>query len=210
MKIYDISLPITQTLLTWPGDPAVSFAEKCSINNGDICNVTEITMGVHTGTHIDAPYHFINDGKKVHEIDLTTLLGKCIVVEVESSEYIMKKDIEHIDFQTYKKVLFKTKNSEQFKNDLTSFNKKFISLHEDTTDYLVEKQIELIGIDYLSIEGFYSKSAYVHKTLLSNNIVVLEGLNLSDIVPMEYEIICLPIKLVGCDGAPVRVILKTE
>ena len=208
MKIYDISLPISPQLVSWPGDPSPKFTNVLSIHNGNNCNVTKLEMGVHTGTHIDAPYHFIENGAKSDEIDLSILLGRCLVIEVLSDHIINLSDIECYKLENFDRVLFKTSNSNMWKIDTTVFHKNFISLSLDAANHLINGGIKLIGIDYLSIESFNSKTHKVHKKLLSSNVIILEGVDLSDVNAGVYELICLPIKLVGCDGSPVRAILK--
>jgi len=208
MKIYDISLDISEKLPVWPGDPKIGIEKKCSIENGDICNVTSIILGVHTGTHIDAPYHFVNDGRKTDEIKIQEFIGECLVVEIDTDDFIKKEHLMDINLDGIEKILFKTKNSILWETKVEEFNENFISLDLSAAEYLVNKGIKLIGVDYLSIEGFFSKDAIVHKTLLGNNIIVVEGLNLFGIESKKYELICLPIKLVACDGSPARVILK--
>ncbi|MDA7818348.1 cyclase family protein [Sulfurimonas sp.] len=204
--IYDITLGISNSTITWPGNPKVNISKKNSIASGDICNVTNIDIGAHTGTHIDAPYHFVENGKKTESISIDNLIGVCYVLEVETKSLIELKHIENIDFTKYKKILFKTMNSQYLLQK--EFNENFIALSLDAAEYLIDKGVHLIGIDYLSIESFYSDGS-VHKKLLGNNIVVLEGINLLEVSEGEYELICLPLKVIGSDGAPSRVILRS-
>lgn len=208
MRLYDVSLPISEDLPVWPGDPAVSLVMTSSILNGDKCNITQLQMGTHVGTHIDAPYHFLKDGATVDAIPIETFIGPCLVVELDSDTLIEKKDFLKCSLNGYSRILFKTKNSEQWAKNITSFNTDYVALGIEAAQYLVEINTLLIGIDYLSIESFQSDDNPVHKLLLKNNITILEGLNLSDVKAGVYELICMPLKLQGNEGAPARVLLR--
>ncbi|WP_345993677.1 cyclase family protein [Sulfurimonas sp. HSL-1716] len=207
MKIFDVSVPVSKNMISWPGDPSVELSKSVSIAKGDLCNVTNLCMGVHSGTHIDAPYHFIESGDTVDAIDIELLIGDCLVIEVDVQTTIEYEDIRSYNIHGYTKILFKTKNSTFWKDDF--FHKDFISLGMSAAKYLVENNIGLIGIDYLSIESFNSKDASIHKFLLEKNVIILEGLNLANIKSGRYELICMPLKLIGTDGAPARVVLKS-
>ncbi len=210
MKLYDISLPISSDLPVWPGDPSVSLMMTSSILKGDQCNITKIQMGVHAGTHIDAPYHFLEDGAITDAIPLETFIGHCFVVELNAEVLIEKKDFRKYNLNGHSRILIKTRNSELWANNINSFDKNYVSLGIDAAQYLVEMNTILVGIDYLSIESFESHDCPVHKLLLKNNITILEGLNLSGIKAGVYELICMPLKLQGCEGAPARVLLREE
>ena len=208
MKIYDISLPISSELITWPGDPRPQLDKVLSISEGDACNVTKLEMGVHTGTHIDSPNHFIEGGITTDSMQLEVLMGKCLVIEITSKSNIQVSDLCDFEIDKYERLLLKTKNSVHWENDSKKFDKNFIALSLEAAEYLVKSGIKLIGIDYLSIEAYGVSEHKVHHHLLNNQIAILEGLNLSKVDSGEYELICLPLKLVDCDGAPVRAILK--
>ena len=208
MQLYDVSLPISEDLPVWPGDPAVSLVMTSSILNGDKCNITQLQMGTHVGTHIDAPYHFLKDGATVDAIPIETFIGPCLVVELDSDTLIEKKDFLKCNLNGHSRILFKTKNSEQWAKNITSFNTDYVALGIEAAQYLVEINTLLIGIDYLSIESFHSDDNPVHKLLLKNNITILEGLNLSKVEAGVYELICMPLKLQGSEGAPARVLLR--
>ena len=208
MKLYDISLPISSELVSWPGDPSPKLIKVLSINEGDACNVTKLEMGVHTGTHIDSPNHFIEGGITTDSMQLEVLMGKCLVIEVTSKSNIQVSDLYDFEIGKYERLLLKTKNSVHWENDSKKFDKNFIALSLEAAEYLVKSGIKLIGIDYLSIEAYGVREHKVHHHLLNNQIAILEGLNLSKVDEGEYELICLPLKLVDCDGAPVRAILK--
>ncbi|MCK9391032.1 MAG: cyclase family protein [Syntrophales bacterium] len=208
MKLYDISLSISNDLPVWPGDPPVSLRMTKSILNGDQCNVTKMEMGVHAGTHIDSPYHFLSDGVTTDVIPIETFIGPCLVVEVDSKVLIEKKDLQKYDMNGYSRILIKTRNSGIWANNISYFDKNFVALGIDAAHYLIEMKTILVGIDFLSIESFHSEGSPVHKLLLRNSISILEGLNLSGVSVGAYELICMPLKLKGCEGAPARVLLR--
>lgn len=208
MKLHDISLPISNNLPVWPGDASISLMPIMSLSKGDNCNLTKIEMGTHTGTHVDAPYHFLKDGATVDAIPIETFFGTCVVVDLDSQVLIEKKDFRKYNLNGHSRILIKTRNSEMWANNISSFDTNFVALGIDAAEYLVEMNIILVGIDYLSIESFRSEGSPVHKLLLSNNISILEGLNLSGVKAGVYELMCMPLKLQGCEGAPARVMLR--
>jgi len=209
MKLFDISLPISNDLPVWPGDPSVSLIMTNSIVKGDQCNITRIQIGAHTGTHIDAPYHFLNDGATVDTIPIETFIGTCLVVDLDSEVLIEEKDLRKYNLAGHSRILIKTRNSAMWSNNIRkSFITNYVALGIDAARYLVEINTILVGIDYLSIESFQSEGSPVHKLLLRNNITVLEGLNLSGVKAGKYELICLPLNLEGCEGSPARVLLR--
>jgi arylformamidase len=208
MKIIDISTPLNAELITWPGSNGVVVENQQSIKDGSSCNTSLIHIGSHDGTHVDAPKHFIDDGNSVDCIPLESMIGDCIVIEVSSELLIKVEDIVEYNLSKYKRILFKTRSSKP--STEAGFNKDFVSLSLEAALYLLKFEVLLIGIDCLSIESFYSRGHDVHKALLSKNIVILEGLDLSKVEPGEYCLISLPLKLIGCDGAPVRAILKSK
>ncbi|MFA5181805.1 MAG: cyclase family protein [Syntrophales bacterium] len=204
--IYDITIGIHEEMPVWPGDPEVSFIAAKRIARGDSCNVTGISMGMHSGTHIDAPLHFFEGGDAIDKIPLWILMGPCMVAEMNVQGLIESKDLEPLNLDGCKRLLLKTANSLFWGSN--EFRKDFSSLGESAATYLVGKGISLIGFDYLSVEGFHAKGHAVHKTLLGNGVIILEGLNLAGINPGFYELICLPLKILGSDGAPARVLLR--
>jgi arylformamidase len=202
----DISVTIQDGMVHWPGDERVNLHRTSSINDGEEANVTAISMSAHTGTHIDAPLHFIKDGKDVTQIALDKLTGEANIFQIENEQAITLEVIKNFEINKGDRVLFKTKNSEK---DWTMrpFNKNYIYLATDAAKYLKEKGVACIGIDYLSIAGEIN-GAEVHKILLGAEICIIEGLNLKNIEPGFYEMICLPLKLKGADGAPARVVIR--
>ena len=180
-----------------------------SMARGDHVNVTRLNMGVHTGTHIDAPFHFEPNGRTIDQIPLDILIGPCRVFEMpEIDGAIGPGDLEKLVFDNHIRVLFKTKNSNWWKNGERIFQEGFVHMHREGARYLIDRGIKLVGIDYLSIEQFASPDHATHHLLLSNNVVIIEGLNLSGISSGDYELIALPLKFEGADGSPARVVLR--
>ena len=211
MKIYDVTVPISEKTPVYEGDPNVEISAAHSINKGDAANVSRLCCGVHTATHVDAPNHFIEGAGRVDELDLEKLVGKCTVVEIGKDVLAIERShIENANLQNAERVLFKTRNS-NFWNDLEQgFRKDFTYISPEAAEALVELNIKLVGIDYLSVEKFGSADFMTHKTLLAKEVIIIEGLDLREISAGEYELICLPLKLDGGtgDGAPARTILR--
>jgi arylformamidase len=207
MHIYDISIPISQTMPTYLGDPAVSIAPVSRIAKGDAANVSRLSLGSHTGTHVDPPLHFIAGGKTIDQLDLNVLCGPARVVDMTHVERtITARDLEHTRLpKRATRLLFQTRNSMLWAR--AGFQRNFIALAWDAARWLVARGVKLIGIDYLSVEAFGAREHRVHRTLLGAGIVIVEGLNLCMIAPGNYTLVCLPLKIQGGDGAPARAIL---
>jgi len=207
MKIYDLSLIISPDLPTWPGEPRAKLERTSSIADGEIANVTHISMGAHTGTHVDAPDHFLDNGKGVDQIPLDLLIGPAVVVQLPDAETITAEMLREAGIPAYvKRLLFKTRNSEYWAKGETEFQHDFMALSVDAAEYLVGRGVEVVGVDYLSVAPF-DASIPTHKTLLQADVLVIEGLDLSEVPPGEYTLHCFPLKIVGADGAPARVVL---
>ena len=208
MKLHDISLTLSETLPTWPGDPKVRLKKISRIQDGEMTNVTQLTSTVHAGTHVDAPDHFLDNGETVEDIPLDLLVGPVLVVEIPTENTITKNDLEiaNIPAETSRLIL-KTKNSVTWATGYTEFLDDYIGLGSDAAQYLVEKGIKAVGVDYLSVASF-SDPEPTHRILLENNILIIEGLDLSRIEPGEYTLLCLPLKIEDSDGAPARVLLR--
>ena len=204
-KIIDISRKISSNMVMWPGDDAPKISKKCSINKGDCCNLSSIEMNLHIGTHIDAPFHFIDGGKSISSLDLSYFIGNVKVFELDVENYIDKKDLINLDILKGDKIFFKTKNS--FLPDDSIFYKDYVYINTEAARYLVEKQIKTVGIDYFSIGGYHKENEIVHKILLSSDIFIIEGLNLKEAVVGEYGFSCLPLYIEGVDGSPARGVL---
>lgn len=212
MPIYDVTVPLSNELPTWPGDPEVQIRDWQSLSNGDGANVSVLNFGAHTGTHVDAPAHFIEGAAKVETLALDVLIGEAHVIEVPEDYHAIDEAfvLAHCAPGTTR-VLFKTRNSRFWSEPEPEFHRDFTYLDLNAATKLVQQGTKLIGIDYLSIEKFGVHDHETHRTLLSHGVIILEGLNLSDIAGGKYELICLPLRLRSSkgDGAPARVVLRT-
>jgi arylformamidase len=209
MKIYDVTVGLSSTMPIYAGDPTVSVTAAKSIAGGDSANVSQIAMGVHSGTHVDAPNHFIDGSRRVHELDPQKLVGPCRVIAVP--EEVTAIQPEHVgDIAGVERVLFKTRNSAFWSEPERGFRKDFTYLVPETAQMLADSGIVLVGIDYLSIEKSGSPGHPVHVALLEKEIVILEGVDLREVEPGDYELLCLPLKYEGAggDGAPARTFLR--
>jgi arylformamidase len=206
MRIFDISVPVSPHMPTWPGDPAISLERALSISSGDVANVSRLDAGVHTGTHVDAPVHFIEDADGIDTLDLATLTGRCLVVAADPpGRELRPRDLPATEHQ---RILFKTRNSARWARGETRFDTEFVAVGLELAERLIETRKKLVGVDYLSVESYHAAPEHpVHRALLAARVVVIEGLDLSQVEPGEYELYCLPLKLVGSDGAPARTIL---
>ena len=209
MPIYDLSVPISSELPTYPGDPGVRIDDWSSLANGAGANVSVLYFGAHTGTHVDAPAHFIEGAKKVEQLDLDVLIGPAQVIEVPDHKSTIDEGFVAASCESGTiRVLFKTRNSSLWDHE---FKTNFTYLELSAAKKLVAQGVKLVGIDYLSIEQFHSQDHAVHRALLSHEVVILEGLNLAQVPAGKYELICLPLRLrshLG-DGAPARAVLRT-
>jgi arylformamidase len=206
--IYDVTVPITNTMPVWPGDPPVQLTAKSHLSSDKTHTIrlTGIEMGSHTGTHIDAPFHMIDGGKRLNEIPLDTLTGKTTVFDVPGVRSLGHAELERLNWSgAPERVLFKTENSKHWLDE--KFYEEFVYLDPGGAEFLVERGVRLAGIDYLSIDKFRSESHPSHFVLLKQNIVIIEGLNLSAVPAGEYTLAALPLNLQDADGAPTRVIL---
>jgi arylformamidase len=207
MRTYDITLTITPQLIVWPGDSPVIIEHTSSIAAGDNANVSQVTMSCHTGTHVDAPHHFMNNGKTVESLSLNLLIGRAYVLYLPNINMITASILMDADIPPRtRRLLFKTRNSEYWASGNKEFQTDFVGLSVDAAELLVDRNVKLVGIDYLSIAP-YKMSTPVHTILLDAGVVVVEGLDLSQVSQGRYTLHCLPLKLGGADGAPTRAIL---
>jgi arylformamidase len=212
VPIYDLSVPISNELPSYPGDPEIKIDEWSSLAKGASANVSALCFGAHTGTHVDAPAHFIEGAKKIESLDLEVLIGDAQVIEVPQERLTIDEEfVAATCSEGTKRVLFKTRNSAFWTTDKTDFRTDFTHLESSAAQWLVEHGVKLVGIDYLSIEKFHSPDHAVHRALLSHEVIILEGLNLSGVPAGKYELICLPLRLRTAlgDGAPARAVLRT-
>ncbi len=207
MRTYDITLTITPEMTVWPGDPPVNMQRTSSIDSGDSSNVTQITMSCHTGTHVDAPDHFLNNGKTVESLSLDLLMGRVYVLHLPEVNLITASVLMDADIPPRtRRLLFKTRNSDYWANGNKEFQTDFVGLSVDAAELLVDRNVRLVGVDYLSVAPFKNGKP-VHTILLNAGVVVIEGLDLSKVSQGRYTLHCLPLKLGGAEGAPTRAIL---
>lgn len=206
VKIYDISLPIQNHMLVWPGDPGVSITVKTTVKNDGV-RTSWFSFGSHTATHIDAPNHFLEKATGIDKIAIDKMIGPCMVVDLTNLDHneIMVSDLPREAIKKSGRILFKTGNFVYLHKKV--FPQQYISLSLETAEYLVQRGVVLVGIDFLGIEKRKNPGHPVHKALLSRGIVLVEGLDLSNVPAGMYTLVCLPIKVVDADGAPVRAIL---
>jgi arylformamidase len=212
MRIIDVSVPVSDVMPTYPGDPSVEIEQWSALARGDTSNVSLLHLGAHTGTHLDAPAHFIEGATPVSALSLDLLIGEARVVEIPADVHAI--EASHIEAQALegaRRVLFKTRNSAFWANMAEGFRTDFTYITPEAARALVELGVGLVGIDYLSVEQFKSGSFATHITLLSNGVVILEGLDLREVASGKYELICLPLRLAGGsgDGAPARAVLRS-
>ena len=204
---HDISLTLSPDLPVWPGDAQIQFERTSDMAAGAKANVTRIAMSVHTGTHLDAPLHFIGDGKDVTTLALETLIGPAQLVEVADADAIDAAVLDSLSIPAEtERLLIKTRNSHLWSQPKATFHTDFVAVAASGADWLVEHGIRLVGVDYLSVAP-YGDSTPTHVTLLQAGVIPVEGLNLSAVQPGKYQLICLPLKLEGCEGAPTRAVL---
>ena len=207
MKTYDISVPIRPDMPVWPGDPAVRMQRVSKIEAGDNANVTHLSLSAHTGTHVDAPYHFLADGSTLDTVPLNLMVGRAYVLHMPAVDLITAESLEQAGIPPRtRRVLFKTRNSDIWARGEKAFQTDFVALSPDGAQYLIERGINLVGIDYLSVAP-YGDSRPTHEILLKAGVLILEGINLAAVSQGRYTLYCLPLNLEGVDGAPARAIL---
>jgi arylformamidase len=205
-RLLDVSVPLTAGVPTYPGNPPFDLEPIKRIAEGGSSNVSRVSMGTHTATHVDAPRHFFDSGAGVDELPLDLLIGRARVVEILHRGGIGQEDLAAAGLREDLRVLLKTANSALWNS--SEFHQDYAHLTEAGAQYLVAQGVKLIGIDYLSVEQFKKAGAPAHRALLSAGVVVIEGLNLSEADAGMYELYCLPLRIAGADGAPARVVLR--
>src|SRR4051794_31292614 len=206
MKLIDVSLPLDAALPTYPNNTPFSLEAIKRIARGDSSNVSTVHMSVHGGTHVDAPRHFFDEGTGVEGLPLEVFCGRARVIEVTSRKAIAADDFERVNLSEDIRVLIKTHNSRLWGD--AAFHPDYIGVSESGAKHLVEHGVKVVGVDYLSVEAYKTPGAPAHHVLLGAGTIVIEGLNLRDVDPGIYEMYCLPLAIVGCDGAPARVVLR--
>ena len=206
MKLIDISVPLDARLPSYPGNAPVELAAVKRVARGDSSNVSTLHMSVHGGTHVDAPRNFFDEGGDTDGLPLDLLCGRARVIEVTSRTAITAADLARVNLTEDVRLLIKTHNSRLW-GDAT-FHPDYVGVSESAAKHLVDHGVKVVGVDYLSVEPFRTPGAPTHHILLGAGTIVIEGLNLRDVTPGVYDMYCLPLRLVGSDGAPARVVLR--
>jgi len=210
MPYIDITLNLQNNLPTWPKSEGIRIFQSGWRSRGDGANFTRLETDVHMGTHVDAPFHYFEDGKTVEELDLNVLLGECCVADFTGVKKITADHLENKNIpEDCTRLLLKTDNSDLWASGNMEFQEDFVALTADAAEWVVDHGIELIGIDYLSIQRFDGKQR-THEALLENEVVILEAVNLHEVEEGRYRLYCLPLKIKGSDGAPARAILEMD
>jgi arylformamidase len=204
----DVSVPLHNGMVHWPGDPPYRIHRVTDQSRGDMCTVSQVSMGVHTGTHMDAPLHCIKDAPTIDQMPFHAAIGPARVIPIFNRKSIGRAELEPHGIEAGERLLFKTSNSDRIWHK-EQFHEDFIFIDEGAAHYLAQRGVLLVGVDYLSVGGFREDALETHDALLGAGIWVIEGLNLSDVQPGRYELICLPLKLVDSDGSPARAILRS-
>jgi arylformamidase len=206
-EIIDITLTLGPELPRWPDSGELQLIPSSRISGGDDYNVSKLCFDLHMGTHVDAPWHCIDDGHTVDELPLDVLIGPAFVAHVPDVRLITERDLAGLDLSAdTTRLLLRTDNSELWRAGVKEFRKDYVALSHDAAEWIVQRGIRLLGVDYLSVEPF-DTGPRAHRVLLGANVVLLEGLNLAHVQPGPYEFTCLPMKVKGADGAPARAVL---
>ena len=203
----DISAPLRNGMVTWPGDAPFERIDTLQIANGDPCNLSEIRSSAHIGTHMDAPRHYLPDAAGIETMPIAAGIGRARVIEIRDPEVIRTSELAAQHLGQGERVLFKTRNSQYvWKTD--RFQQNYVYIPPETARYLAEHGVRTVGVDYLSVGGFESGGAETHRILLEAGIWIIEGLMLEQVEAGDYELVCLPLKIIGGDGAPARALLR--
>jgi arylformamidase len=205
VRYYDISLNLSPETVRWVAAPPLEFVERRRINRGDETNASAVTMSVHSGTHVDAPFHFISDGATIDALPLERFIGPALVHAVDAERYVTEEHVNAIDLGSATRVLFKTRNSGLLRKP--AYDADFVAFSLGAARALVNRGVSLVGLDYLSV-AHADEQVPVHRAFLDHGVILLEGIDLSEIEPGRYELICFPLRLRGSDGAPCRAVLR--
>jgi len=203
----DISVPVRTGMVEWPGDASARVERTADMNRGAGCNVSSITLSSHTGTHVDAPLHFIHGAPGLDSLDFSTTIGPARVIEIPDTDTITEDDLHKHRIRTGERILLKTRNSRtNWPED--EFRKDYVALNTGAARLLAATGVRCVGMDYLSVGPFQGDGKEVHTTLLSAGIWIIEGLDLSKVSPGIYDLVCLPLRIENGDGSPARAILR--
>jgi arylformamidase len=194
-------------MVHWPGDPPFHIERATDKDKGDVATVSRMSLGVHTGTHMDAPLHFIRNARSIDTMPLDATVGPARVIPIHDAKSIKREELLGHSIAPGERLLFKTRNStNSWKSD--QFDENFVFISKDAAQYLAEIGVRTVGVDYLSVGGFREDGPETHEALLGAGIWIIEGLRLTDVEPGQYELVCLPLKLIGSEGSPARAILR--
>lgn len=205
--IHDVSVPLRGGMVTWPGDAPFAAERVSDIAAGDKNTLSALHMGAHSGTHVDAPAHFLADGETVDRMPLGLMAGRAKVIGIEDRERVTVEELERHSITSGDRVLFRTRNGRLWADE--DFATDFVHLSTEAARWLADRGVALVGIDYLSVGGYKRNGSEVHRALLGAGVWLVEGLDLSAVEPGEYEMLCLPLRVEGAEGAPARVLLRT-
>jgi arylformamidase len=203
----DISVPVRNGMVHWPGDPPFHIERATDQEKGDTATVSRMTLGVHTGTHMDAPLHFIRNARSIDTMPIDATVGPARVIPIRDTNSITREELIGHKISAGQRILFRTANSERSWNS-DNFDENFVYISQDAARYLAECGVRMVGVDYLSVGGFRKDGTETHQALLGAGIWIIEGLNLNGVEPGDYELFCLPLRLMGAEGAPARAILR--
>jgi arylformamidase len=204
----DISVPVRNGMVHWPGDPPFHIERATDQEKGDVATVSRMELGVHTGTHMDAPLHFIRHARSIDTLPLDATVGPARVIPIRDTKSIRREELIPHAIAAGERILFKTANSDHLW-DSDRFDEDFVFISQDGARYLAERGVRTVGVDYLSVGGFHIDGPETHQALLGAGIWIIEGLNLHGVEPGEYELVCLPLRLMGAEGSPARAILRS-
>ncbi|MHC9541324.1 MAG: cyclase family protein [Vulcanimicrobiota bacterium] len=203
----DVSVSLKNGMVHWPGDPPATISHDKDIERGDPCTVSLLSLGAHTGTHMDAPAHFVRGGIGIDSMPLDAAMGAARVIAIKDVESIRPEELERHRIRRGERILFKTLNSKRcWDTDL--FIEDFVYISASAARYLADRHVRLVGVDYLSVGGFRADGVETHQALLNAGIWLIEGLNLKKVRPGRVQLISLPLKIAGADGAPARVLVR--
>jgi arylformamidase len=203
----DITTPLRNGMVAWPGDAPFERSPTLQIAGGASCNLSQISTTVHIGTHIDAPLHYLEGGATIETMPISASVGRARVIEIRNPKVITSAELEVHHLKQGERILFKTANSSRcWKTE--EFQKKYVFIDPDAASHLANCGVQTVGVDYLSVGAFESGGPETHRILLKAGIWIIEGLQLEHVEPGEYELVCLPLKIIGADGAPARAVLR--
>jgi len=210
VRIFDITVPISETTPVQPGEPRIQIEKLSQLSLGDQANSTRLHLGTHTGTHVDAPFHAVPQGLTVDRLPLELLMGPAFVAEVDQVQgnAVDVYDLARLHFpKETTRLLVKTRNSRLWENGFSEFERDYVYLAPQTAQWLVRRGVQLLGWDYLSVDAFGTRDQRAHQTLLEAGVTIVEGLDLSRVPSGPCQLVCLPLKLKDGDGAPARVLV---